>query len=600
MFCSLIVSLHAQAQENYEIRDVSFKGNKSLDKSFLIDKMAINEVSLLQKFFTRNEPTLYSQDLIEMDLQRLKKTYQSEGFVDVQVKLDPPKINNDRQTVKLKFVIDEGEPYIVDTVIFRLDEDNPNINIDSIADKNIHKLTLKQKDRFRDQTLMEDLTYIQNIFLDMGYAYVEVKYNLQLDTTQYLTGITYVVKPGPVCHFGETSVSGNEKVSEKFIRKQFDYEEGEKYNKSLLDKTRESLYHLQLFRVVSVTPQKDKTSLRNPIPVNLYIEETPRINTKFGAGYGTEDKFRAFVDFTYLGFLGTARRINIYAKHSALEPYYLSLKWTQPQIFDKKGEISINPFLGSNREPGYRTNTYGVNLPLTYNFNPRLSSTLTYYFEKVNQVIEQGDPEFPNREDKNYLYNKSGILFSSVFATANPRFSPEHGVNLSMGYKLNGYLFGGDFSYMRIWCDFRTYQKIGDWVLALRTMIGGIHSSNADGFIPVEDRFYSGGSNSIRGWSRSQLGPKRVSGSPLGGKSILEANIEFRYPLFWRIGGVAFFEGGNVWREAFTYRLNELAYATGAGLRVATPIGPIRFDVGFPIWNAKKGPQFFLSVGQAF
>ncbi len=595
-----MLSVCVQAQENYEIRSVSFKGNKSLDKSFLIEKMAVEEVSLLQKFLTSDEPTLYSQELIELDLQRLKKTYQSEGFVDVLVKLDSLRVNDKKKTVKLNFLIEEGEPYSVDTIMVELEGNSDSIKIDSIAEKNIRKLMLRQEDRFRDEALKEDMTFIRNIFLDMGYAYAEVKYKFDLDTSENVVGITYLVDPGQVCYFGETAVTGNDKVSESFIRKQFSYEEGEMYNKSLLDKTREGLYHLQLFRVVSVLPQKEKSTLRNPIPVNLYIEETPRINSKFGAGYGTEDKFRAFVDFTYLGFLGTARRINIYAKHSALEPYYVSLKWTQPQIFDKKGTVSINPFIGSNAEPGYRTNTYGVNLPITYNFNRRLNSTLTYYFEKVGQKIEEGDPEFPDPEDEKYRYNKSGVLLSSVFSTASPKFSPSHGVNLSMGFKMNGYLFGGDFSYMRMWGDFRTYQEIGDWVLALRAMVGGIHSSDTDGFIPVEDRFYSGGSNSIRGWNRSELGPKRESGSPLGGKSIMETNIEFRYPLFWRISGVAFFESGNVWEEAFSYKIRDLGYATGAGLRIETPIGPVRFDVGVPVWSDKKSTQFFISVGQAF
>ena len=595
-----LFGLNLKAQENYEIRKISFKGNRSLETSYLLDKMVIDEVSFLEKLLTDNEPSLFSRELLELDLERLRKTYQSEGFVKAQVRLDSLKVNDQKQTVKLNFIIDEGEPYTIDTVIFKLNKNNPQINIDSIADRNIRKLSLRQSKRFSDEALKEDKAAIRNIFLDMSYAYVDVDYEIQLDTAQQLAGITYVIKPGPVSHFGETTVRGNEHVDEDFIRKQFNYREGEEYNKSFVDKTRESLYHLQLFSVVSVLPQKDKTTLLDPIPMNLYIEEAPRINTEFGAGYGTEDKFRAFVDFTYLGFLGTARRINIYAKHSAIEPYYLSMKWTQPQVFDKKGTISINPFLKSNKEPGYETRTYGLNLPLTYRFSKELNATLTYYYEKVKQQIEEGDPEFPDPEDENYLYNKSGVLLSSVFATAYPKFSPEQGVNLSMGMKLNGYKFGGDFSYLRVWGDFRTYQKVDDLVLAFRGMIGGIHSSDDSGFIPVEDRFYSGGSNSIRGWSRSDLGPKRESGTPLGGKSILEGNAELRYPLFWRLSGVAFIEGGNVWEKAFSYKINELAYAAGGGLRVDTPIGPVRFDVGLPLWNEKKSPQFFISVGQAF
>ncbi|WP_319482150.1 outer membrane protein assembly factor BamA [uncultured Draconibacterium sp.] len=595
-----LLGLSLKAQENYEIRKISFKGNRSLESSYLLDKMVVDEVSYLEKLLTDNEPSLFSRELLDLDLERLKKTYQSEGFVKAQIMLDSLKVNEEKQTVKLNFIIDEGDPYTIDTVIFQLNKANPQINIDSIATRNIRKLSLRHSQRFSDESLKGDIAAIRNIFLSMSYAYVDVDYEIQLDTTLQLVGITYVINPGPVSHFGATTIKGNDHVDEEFIRKQFNYREGEDYNKSLLDKTRESLYHLQLFSVVSVLPQKDKTTLRDPIPVNLYVEEAPRLNTEFGAGYGTEDKFRAFVDLTYLGFLGTARRVNIYAKHSAIEPYYVSVKWTQPQVFDKKGSVSIHPFLGINKEPGYQTRTYGLNLPVTYRFNKELDATLTYYYEKVKQQIEEGDPEFPDPEDENYRYNKSGVLLSSVFSTARPKFSPDQGVNLSMGMKLNGYKFGGDFSYLRVWGDFRTYQKIDDLVLALRGMIGGIHSSDDSGFIPVEDRFYSGGSNSIRGWSRSDLGPKRESGTPLGGKSILEANAELRYPLFWRLSGVAFFEGGNVWEKAFSYKINELAYAAGGGLRVDTPIGPVRFDVGLPLWNEKKSPQFFISVGQAF
>ena len=600
MLALQVFASRLQAQENYEIRRIDFVGNKTLEKSYLMDKMATDEVSYLDKVFSKDEPTLFNRDLMEIEMERLRKVYQGEGFVDVKIKLDPPKINDQKKTVHLLFVIEEGEPYTIDSVLFRFSGPGVSLNNDSLAKAKMKELKLLEGERFRDESLKEDLSVVRNIFLDLGYAYAQVDYELGLKTDRHSTSITYVVTPGPVCVLGETRLVGNKKISEKFIEKQVIYKEGDRYDKSVLDKTREDLYHLRLFRIVSVLPQKEYATLKNPIPVTLYVEEAPRVNTKFGVGYGTEDKFRTFADFTYLGFLGTARRINIYAKHSALEPYYFSFKWIQPKLFNKKGSVSINPFLGINSEPGYETRTYGINLPLTYEFDNSLNSTLTYYFEKVEQRIEEGDTEVPDPEDEEYLYNKSGIQYSSVYSTAKPKFSPEQGVNISLGVKLNGYVFGGDFSYVRLWSDFRTYQKIGDCVLALRLMEGGIYSSDASGFIPVEDRFYSGGSNSIRGWSRSELGPKRESGTPMGGKSILEANIELRYPLFRRVNGVAFFESGNVWEKAFHYRLNELAYAIGGGLRIETPIGPVRFDVGVPLWNEKRSAQFFLSVGQAF
>ncbi|MCW0483047.1 outer membrane protein assembly factor BamA [Gaoshiqia sediminis] len=588
-----------QGQENYEIRRITFTGNKTLDESVLTEALAIKKVSYLEKLFTKSEPSLYNQELLDIDLERLTRFCQREGFLDASVTLHPPKVNDNRQVVKLNFTIDEGQPVLIDSMNLRLTEES-SIDPDSLWQKISRKLELSAGKRFRDQALLNDVQLLEDAFRNLGHAYAKTDYQLKLKPAQQAVAITYEVNPGPLCHVGETSISGYKNTSERFIHEQLEYEEGQLYNKSLLDKTRKDLYQLQLFRVVSVLPETDAATRKSPIPVKLYVEEAPRVSTRFGLGYGTEDQFRTFLDLNYRGFLSGARRINLYLKHSALVPYSASLRWIQPQFLTKNSSLTFNPFISRNTEPGYETRTYGLNVPLTYRFNDQLTSSLTYYFEKVQQTIEAEDAEFKDMESRKFPYNKSGVLLSTVFNNARPQFSPTHGQSLSVGFKLNGHLFGTDFNYTRLWSDFRSYHKLGDWVLAFRMMGGGIASADSSQFIPVEDRFYSGGSNSVRGWNRSELGPKRESGTPLGGKSLLESNLELRYPLFWRLSGVAFLDAGNVWANSYNYRLNDLAYAAGGGIRIDTPIGPIRFDLGFPVWNEKKSPQFFISVGQAF
>lgn len=594
------VSLLAPAQENYEVRSIVFRGNKTLDEDFLLDRMALKEVSFLEKKLTKKEPFLYNRELVNLDLERLVSIYQTEGFLDVKARIEPLRINDKKQTVKIIFNIDEGDPIVVDSLQVRLTSDASNINLDSLMKRVNRKLLLHDKKRFRDEDLNADVTFLEDAFRNMGYAYAKVDYDLHINLEKSTTHIHYTADPGPLSYVGETRIDGNKHVSEKFVRKQLTYEEGELYDKSKLSETRQNLYELQLFRVVSVLPETEPKTKRSPIPVKIHLEEAPRLSTRYGVGYGTEDKFRTFVDLNYRGFLGGARRIHLFLKHSGLEPYSASLRWIQPQFLGKKSSIILNPFIIRNSEPGYDTQTYGLNVPVTYRFNPRLTSTLTYYFEKVQQFVEAGDTMIVDRENNKFLYNKSGMLFTTVFNNSKPQFSPTKGISVTFGYKFNGYLFGGDFSYNRLWGDFRIYHEIGDVVMAFRAMAGGIKSADANGFIPVEDRFYSGGSNSVRGWNRSQLGPKRQSGTPIGGKSVFESNLEARYHLFWRISGVAFIDAGNVWNNSYEYKFDELSYAIGPGIRVETPIGPVRFDVGFPVWNEKKSPQFFISVGQAF
>lgn len=600
LLLTFIIPFRPLAQENFEVRQVSFRGNKTLEKDFLLKKMALKEVSWLEKVLTKNEPFLYKEELVKLDLERLTRIYQSQGFLKAVVRLLPLKVNENRETVKITFEIDEGEPVKVDTVTLELFEENDSINIDSLRNNLLKDLELKQGVRFRDEAIKSDKQAIDYAFRSLGYAYANTSYSLNLNTEKMTTEIHFSVYPGPKAYVGETTISGNKHVSDQFIRKQLQYKKGELYNKSLLNETREDLYRLQLFRVVSVLPQKNAQEGRSPIPVDIYIEEAPRLSTRFGAGYGTEDKFRTFLDLKYRGFLGGARQLNLYLKHSALEPYSGHLRWIQPQFFNTNSSIALNPFIERKSEPGFETRTYGINVPLTYRFNNWLSSKLTYYFEDVEQRVEEGDEEFQHIEDEKFPYNKSGFLFSTVFDNSNPTFSPEEGFNISVGFKFNGYIFGSDFNYTRLWGDFRTYHDVGAVVLAFRIMAGGISSADSSNFIPVEDRFYSGGSNSIRGWRRSELGPKRESGTPLGGKSIFETNFEVRYPLFWRLSAVAFIEAGNVWRPSYSYNLGDLGYAAGPGLRIETPIGPVRLDVGFPLWNEKTSPAFFISVGQAF
>ena len=588
------------AQENFEVRQVNFKGNKTLEDDFLLERMALKEVSWVEKVLTKKEPFLYNEELITIDIDRLTRIYQSEGFLQADVKLQPPKINEKREIVKLTFEIDEGEPVKNDMVTFEIVGETVSFDFDSLKNRLLRKLELKEGERFRDLNINADKQTVDDAFRSLGYAYSTTNYSLNLNMEKFVTDLHYTIESGPKAKVGETSISGNKHVSDEFIRKQLQYEEGQLYNKSLLNETRQNLYHLQLFRVVSVLPDKNSETLRSPIPVDIYIEEAPRLSTRFGVGYGTEDKFRTFLDLNYLGFLGGARRINLYLKHSALEPYSVRLRWIQPRFLGFNSTISVNPFLIRNKEPGYDTRTFGVNIPLTYHFSPSTTGKITYYLEDVQQRIETGDAEFKNMESDKFLYNKSGILLSGVFKSSTPAFSPEKGINFSIGYKLNGYIFGSDFNYTRLWGDFRTYQKLGNAVLAFRVMAGGISSADSSGFIPVEDRFYSGGSNSVRGWNRSELGPRRKSGTPLGGKSIFESNIEIRYPIVWRLSLVAFIDAGNVWRSSWSYDFKNLGYAAGSGIRIKTPIGPIRFDAGVPLWNEKKSMQFFISVGQAF
>lgn len=595
----LAVPFSLSAQDGYEVKKIRFDGNKTFKKNELLKGLAIYEINFIQRITRRKEPYIYNYEFVENDLERLIRFYQSEGFVYVNASVDTINVNKKKRQVDVRFTIQEGIPITVDTVILNI-QDKYTVNEDSLKEKIFRKSNLKAGKRYQDFLLKQDVTDINRTLQVLGYAYSQTYYELDIDTVSNSTAITFYTKPGPTTYFGATEIDGNKNVKESYIRHQMMYDAGNVYNADKLEKTRQTLYDLQTFRIASVVPQLDYENIEAPIPIKVLIEEKPKFSAEIGVGYGTEDKFRTFLDLNFRNLFRDASAANFYFKTSALEPYHLSLKLLQPQFLDKKTSIMINPYLRRQIEPGFDTQTLGVSIPLNRKFSEDLNISLTYYYEKVVQNLEEGDSEVPDPENKKFKYDKSGLTGSVTYNNALPRYSPVNGFTAILGAKYNGYFFSGDFDYTKLWLDLRYYTLLGNFQFAVRGMAGGIITKDSIGFVPVEDRFYAGGANSIRGWGRSKLGPKRATGTPSGGKSIVELGVELRHPLFLGMYGAAFVDVGNVWKEDFHYPIKEFAYAAGVGLRYDTPIGPIRFDVSMPLWNEKKTPQFFISVGQAF
>ena len=145
----------------------------------------------------------------------------------------------------------------------------------------------------------------------------------------------------------------------------------------------------------------------------------------------------------------------------------------------------------------------------------------------------------------------------------------------------------------------RYYQLDDGWIIAGRVRSGFINPLRNESS-PIEDRFLLGGAFSMRGWGRHQISPVNEQGKLTGGNSMLEGNMELRFPIFDIFSGVVFTDIGNVWRKAFAYDFNQLRYDAGSGLRVKTPVGPVRLDIASPLFEREIRPQFYISIGHAF
>jgi outer membrane protein insertion porin family len=406
--------------------------------------------------------------------------------------------------------------------------------------------------------------------------------------------IAWKINTGPLSTFGDIIIEGNKVVDEQSIREQLAFQKGELFQQQLIDTSHRDVYSLGMFKSVSMHALLDRHT-GTPVPVKVEVQEAPALMSRFGAGFGTEEKFRAFVDLTYLGFLGNTRRLSLFVKHSSLEPYNVNLQFTQPAFIHPRASLQINPFLRSQDEPGYKVNRRGAQTSLIYDFSERIFTSLSYVYENVTQ---------DTISEVNYYtestYDKQMFVVNFSTDQSMPRFDPDYGYYIGINTKFNGFLFKTRLPFNKVLLDLRKFHKVAGMVFGVRLKLGLIEPVAGNEFVPVEERFYSGGVSSIRGWARAELGPMDEQGNPVGGNSLFESSLELRFPVAEPLYGAFFVDFGNVWEPSFELRLNDLRYSAGAGLRYATFIGPVRLDVARPVFDTARTWQIHFSVGHAF
>jgi len=602
IFCIFLTFLITPlfAQENLVIDKVRIKGNKHFSNSKLKEEITIQSSSWIKEKIFRKEPVFFTEGLYSDDLKSLKRFYQREGYLNVGFGAPEIEVNKSNK-VEITFFVEEGEPVTVSDISFLVDSTYQLKDVLPKRDeKNILLQTKATKAKiFRDQAITNDKLLITEAFYDQGYPYTEVNHKLNVDTITNTTKVNWFIHRGPIAYFGATTVTGNQRVPSKNILRQKAYNEGEIWSKEKIDQTQKLIYIQGNYRVASVRSQME-AELLDTIPIKIQISEAPRWTTRFGVGYGREDKFRAFTEIQYLSFLTKTGRLNIFAKHSGLEPYNLYLKFSQPSFLFKINTLELHPFMQRQDEPGYKLDKIGYHITFLQNFSEELNTSFGFVYEDVElDTTDYNRIEIPPGNES--YYKKSGFTFGGIYNNSDPILDPVQGYALSYNTKTNGIVLKNDMPFFRILAEGKTYFGINKGVvLALKAKIGGIKRTDENFFIPVEERFFAGGSHSVRGWSRSDLGPKDENGVPVGGNSIFETSAEFRFDVGRRLKFALFADAGNVWIDSFSYHLNDLRYSAGLGFSIKTPIGPAGLDFARPIFDEEKSWQIHFNIGHTF
>lgn len=596
MFLVLFLRLPLCAQEGAVVRSIDFQGNDAVDSDALRGVMLTYQTGWISEKIFGSEPFLFGEDVFRTDLQNIVAEYQRQGFLGVQIDTALVMLDDEGETVSLEIWIQEGAPYTITSI--SIDAPGDSLWTEGFGDvwsSLSEEFALRQGVRFQDTDLLTDRERITRAFSGRGYAYVSADYSLDVDTVHQRVAVRWKLVPGPLCHYGEISIVGNERVETALIENKLPFGPGDIYSSSQLEEVQRDIYSLGQFQAVFFRPRLGNEK-GSEIPLTISLQEAPRTKAKLGAGYGAEEHLRAFVELKRLSFLGGARTLTLYAKYSRLTPINTSITLAQPDFLIPKLNLYIRPYILFEKEIGYSVDRFGGDVTLERRLFESLMTSVSYTLEQVNtpdgQEVTQSSPA---------SYNKSALGLSLTLSTAVPVFDPREGWLQALRLFYTGLPPSPEVKFFRALYDIRRYDLISSSVvLATRFKIGTIWSYSESDFVPPEERFYAGGSYSVRGYSRSKLGPADTYGNPIGGKSLLEGSVEFRFPLAGSFGLVAFVDAGNVWEPTITYKLKDIAYAVGTGLRYETPVGPVRFDAARTLRQPGMPWQFHFSIGQAF
>ncbi len=588
----LFFAVNLKAQDNYQIKAFELEGIKSVNESELREALATQGPPWTQRILFWKDAPLFSSNDFQLDQKRILQFYRAQGFFRARIAPPEIRVDEEEQHVRLRLQIIENEPARISKLEL-LAADSTSYEA-ALWRELQSRLTLRVGASLNEALVRDNRFALLAYLANRGFPFAQVEAESARDRQDRTAEVKFKIATGKWCAFGPVEILDTKKYPQRVIRKELAFKPGKRFDQSKLLESQQRIYRLELFQAVGIRALADKEQ-NGVLPIEIRVKEAPRHTVKLGGGYGTEESGRVSVNFRRRNFLGDARRLQAEAKYSKLEPGRFQLTIQQPQFPEAKTALQLSPFFLRQKESSYKVERLGAELAAQRVWGKFSNGFARYRFERVNA----------DTGGVTALYRKSIFTLGLFRNSSAPLFSPKRGMFSSLEADWSGLLFGADFQYLKATLEARRYfEIIPAVVLAGRAKMGTIHPLSARRPIaPPEERFYTGGSSSVRGWQRQQLGPKDGANDPLGGNSLFESSLELRLPIWKALGAVAFTDAGNVWQTTSTFALAELHYAAGWGLRYDTPIGPARVDFAWKLnrQNVSEDKfEFHVSVGQAF
>jgi outer membrane protein insertion porin family len=504
----------------------------------------------------------------------------------------------------------------------------------------------KSGDWFNRAALLEDLQAVRTLYRDHGFANVDATPQTNVDEENHEVDVVIPVERGPLVRFERIEMRGNTKTRDKVIRREMEVDEGQPFHETNLEKSRRRVTALGYFERVDVSTEQGSA----PDKMNVYVEvsERPTGTFQVGAGFSSIENFIATAQIQQANLFGNGQSLSLQGQLSGLRAL-IDLKFFEPYLLDSPFSASIDVYRQSRTYQDFSQDSTGGSLTLGYPLiEPQLSASITYTAE-YDQVSTEPQSTLLGTSSRISVFRSLPLanLFNDGFTssirpgltydTRDNRLFPTAGIYLSASSEFALEQFGSQNKFLRHRVSGRFYYPLGGgFVLKLNTEAGHVTSPSGEG-VPIFARFFLGGIFDVRGFVYRSIGPHVgltsetdpnsapiVNGANIGGNVQYFQNLELEVPIVEAVGlrGVIFTDAGNAWNlesnyckasRAIPYKavspcfdgldtLLNLRTSWGFGFRWFSPLGPLRFEWGFPFKPLpyEESNVFEFTIGNFF
>ncbi len=572
------------------VKEISIQGNTAFSTREIKKWMSLRESG----WFTSRP---YREDLLNKDIDYLRDRYLDAGYLSVTVKKNVA-TGTDKKSALVMIELVEGPQTRTGAISLEG-------NVKFSAKELLSKMNLKPGAPFNERFIDEDRYRILSSYTDKGYLYARV--DVEKTPRDGTVDVLYRITEDLPVSIGKIILRGNVRTRDDVIMRELLVKPGDAYDYGAVLSSQQRIYRFGYFRVARFDPVHpgEKEYITDML---FTVEERPAGAVDFGVGYGDLDRLREFVEISHRNLWGTARYASLRFENSEIlqraifnfqEPWILGHKLENKFSLVWSDSERLN---SETREVYYKTRKTVASFGVEKTYN-KLKPSLTYQFENVVNYSVKPEAQLTPEDSGRVLI--SSLSPALVWDLRDDVFNPRRG-------SLYGIVLKEALRELWSQANFSKLTVQGSWFLPLSASIVALSARAGMAWpfrgtaeIPIHERFYVGGSTTVRGFRQDAIGPSvmDVNGDliPQGGSSMAVLNIELRMNPGEGFGVVFFADAGNVW-PGQEIDVIHLRSSYGAGIRYGTPVGPLRIDYGQKIHrlSGESPGEFHFNIGNTF